>query len=107
MKELQLQAIELIRLIEEREKEYYEVNNQLRKLQGDFYTYIQINDERVGAEMVKLLDKILKPAGCELASYYLYECTGMKDGGAIYEGIVEYKIRDIEDLKKYVFRNNQ
>lgn len=93
-------AIELIALIEKKEAEYRKVNDEMRRIQGDFSSHIEVMNEGVFSGVVNLLDEII---GDELASYYLFECRNMKDGGAIHDvdGVV-YKIRNIDDVKAYM-----
>lgn len=50
---------------------------------------------------MKLLDAILEN---EVASYYLHECQTMNGGGEIKENGKRYPIRNIDDVRKYVFR---
>ena len=101
---IQEKALDLLELIKKRDNYYSEANSLLQKLQGDFPSTVQFMDASVFEAVIKLLDVIL---GDELASYYIYECTLMKGGGAIHEreGKV-WTINSIESLRKYVFRNS-
>lgn len=99
---MKARAIELISLIEKKDAEYQKVNTTMREIQGDFSSHIEIINTDIYSGITDLLDEIL---GDELASYYLFECSTMKEGGAIVENKKEYKLRNIEDLKAYVYRN--
>lgn len=98
---LQDQAINLIELIEKKDEEYQELNRYLHELQGDFYSHIEIMNEKIHSEVVSLIDNIL---GDTIASYYLYECPST--GGCITEHDgTEYTIRTIDDVRAYVGRD--
>lgn len=100
---LKQKAIDLIAIIERRDKDYDIVNKQLRELQGDFASHVEIMDTEVNTAVVGLLDAILDKD--DTASYYLYECLHMKDGGSVTEHDgTHWPLRNIEDLTKYVFR---
>lgn len=94
------QAISLLNTLDKRKKKYDKINKSIRELQGDFPTYIQSIDTDIEVEIVKLLDEILD----NTASYYLYECQTMNGGGEIKENGKRYPIRNIDDVRKYVFR---
>lgn len=53
--------------------------------------------------VVDMLDEIL---GDTVASYFLYECSTMKNGGKIVVGDVTYPIKTIDDVVKYVQANS-
>lgn len=94
-------AIELIALIEKKNAEYQKINDEMRKVLGDFSSHIEIMNENIYSSVANLLDEII---GGELASYYLFECSNMQGGGSICDDGVEYRIANIEDLKAYVYR---
>lgn len=96
------QAISLLDTIDKQKQKYDEINKKLRKLQGEFSTHIQDMDTDIESGIVDLLDTVL---GYKLASYYLYDCysTGKRQGW-IKEYGVKYPIQDIEDVRKFVFR---
>lgn len=95
------QAISLLNTLDKRKKKYDKINKSIRELQGDFPTYAQDIDTEIEAGLVKLLDAILEN---EVASYYLHECQTMNGGGEIKENGKRYPIRNIDDVRKYVFR---
>lgn len=97
-------ALNLVEVIQTKTKAYYEVNRNLRQLQGDFAAHIQLMDVQVETHLVDFLDTIL---GDELASYYLFEVQSMKNGGSIFpkaksHPTLEYKIKTVKDLEKYL-----
>jgi len=97
------QSIALLDTIDKRKKKYDDINKRLRNIQGDSSTNIQAIDIGIEADTVSLLDIIL---GDEVASYYLNECNwdGVRKG-RIEEYGISYPIKDIEDVKKFVFRD--
>jgi len=100
-KDLKSQVITLIDLLQKKRDAYYAINKKLSKLQGDFSTHINYIDTEIESAVVDFLDAIL---GDESASYYLYEASNMKKGGSITENGKKYPLRNIKDLKAYVFR---
>ena len=94
------QALSLVDAMAKANKRYRDLNNQIKKVQGsDFPTYIPYCDERIENETVKLLDVIL---GDEIASYFLYECPSMPEGGRMIVKGKEWRIKTISDVAKYV-----
>ena len=94
------QAIALLETIAIRKKKYSDINKRLRNLQGDFPTQIQAVDIGIESDTVALLDVIL---GDEIASYYLYESQD-EEGGFIEKNYVMYHIKNLDDVRNYVFR---
>jgi len=92
-------CLELLELIKTRREKYLKINVALYKLQGDFPTTVQFIDEEVEEALVAILDDIL---GDEIAGYYLYEASGMQDGGKITVDDREYIIKNIEDVERYI-----
>lgn len=103
MKTKQL-ALEVLEVIYNRRKQYDALNSKIRKIQTDFPNYIQDIDIEVEAIVVKLLDYIL---GDEIASYWLYEASDMKNGGMIVICEKEYPIKTFEDVIKFVNRKEK
>lgn len=98
-------AIQLLGLLEKREKQYAAVNKQIRGLQGDFPSRIHVMDDSLWDPVIKLLDQIL--GGEDIASYYYFECRNMKNGGMIVEKDVEWRIKTLEDISAYVDRRRE
>lgn len=92
------QACDTLSLIAQRKEKYDEVNAILRNLQGDFHVSVEAMDEKVENAVIKLLDDIL---GAELASYWLYECGSMPNGGKITDNGKVFRIKSIGDVKRY------
>lgn len=97
-------ALALLETIRNRTDAYYKVNKDLQKLQGDFNAHVQLIDIHIETQLVDLLDNIL---GDELASYYLFEVSSMKEGGLIVprrkrHPTLEYRIKTIKDVKTYL-----
>lgn len=102
MDKLKDKAIDLLEVIYEIGKKYDKINESLRKLDPEFPARIRSIDTDTEVEVVKLIDHIL---GGEWGSYFLYECADMKDGGLVVDGGKEYKIKTVEDLRKYIKEN--
>jgi hypothetical protein len=99
------QALEIVKIMHERKEKYEIINRDIYKLMGDFPSYLQFADCDFESAVVKLLDIIL---GDESASYFLYECSSMPDGGFIIEkNNSKWPIKTFEDLEKYVMRNEK
>lgn len=97
-------ALNMLNVLQKRTEEYNKVNSTLRMLQGDFSACIQLLDVKVETTLIDMLDAIL---GDELATYFLYETSSMKDGGAIFPKAkkhpkLKYKIKTISDVEKYL-----
>lgn len=97
--------LETIETIKKRKDLYYNLNNEIRDLQGDFPTYLTAIDVEIESAIVKYLNEQIKEI-CgleEMASYYLYECDG-KEGGAIHclDSEKEFRIKTINDLKRVI-----
>lgn len=95
------QYLKTLETLKRKSKEYFEINNKLRELQGDFYTHAACCDCNLETSIVKLLDEIIAEE-CgekELASYYLYECN---PAGAFYPDDKTFVIEKIEDLEKII-----
>jgi hypothetical protein len=96
-------ALNTLSTIHEEEKRYDQANAVIRKIEPDFPATMLAMSGTCNTSVVKLLDAIL---GDEIASYFLFEAVGMKGGGKIIETDgVEYPIRNVEDVKAYVFRS--
>ena len=91
-------ACEVLATIQKRKSAYDSINTILRQTQGDFATQIEAMDNDIENAVVKLLDEIL---GAELASYWLYECSLMPNGGRIEDNGKKWRIKTIRDVKKY------
>ena len=102
MNNIQKAAIETIETFIKMKGEYNSVNDKLKKISPDFPTRINAIDDKIELSVVKLLDVILGNA--DLASYFIYECQDMKNGGSIYCNSTnkEYKLKSISDLVKYI-----
>jgi len=102
MKEAALQALETI----DRVQKAYDLLNRhiMETTQDKDFGHGTINAMAPDIEnaVVKLLDEVL---GDTIASYFLYECSVMKDGGFVQEGDNDYRIKTIDDLRAYVGRN--
>lgn len=97
-------AISILDLIQGKAKDYFQLNSEIRKLQGDFAAHVQLMDPNIETQLVGLLDSLL---GDELASYYLFEASTMKDGGAIFPRAkaypeLKYRIKTKADMEKYL-----
>lgn len=96
-------ALNTLSTIHEEEKRYEEANRVIRKIEPDFPATMLPMNGTCSTSIVKLLDAIL---GDEIASYFLFEAVGMTGGGKVIETDgKEYPIRNIEDVKAYVFRS--
>lgn len=91
-------ACDTLSLIAQRKEKYDAVNAQMRGLQGEFYTHCEAMDNDIETGVIKLLDNIL---GAELASYWLYECSAMPNGGKITDNGKTFRIKSIGDVKRY------
>lgn len=91
-------AIEVMRVWEGAEKQYGEVNEILRGLNPDFPHRVDPIDNGLGIALLSLLDEVL---GDGIASYYLCECSLMKDGGRIVDNGREWPIKTLEDVLAY------
>ncbi len=77
------QVFKLIETIRKRDLLYDKKNGELRELQGDFPTLVQMCDSEVLKGILDVLDSAIEDY-CDLkdmARYYLYECQNMKNGG--------------------------
>jgi len=101
-KDILEKALITLEMLKDKHEEYWKINNDLKKLNPDFPPYIQNIDIAIEHTIINLLDEII---GDKIASYYLYEVPVMKDGGKCYENDVEYPIRTINDVRKYVNRS--
>lgn len=100
----ELSALQLLETINERSEKYLKLNKELTALQGDFASQVHPIDVAVETKLIAFLDEVL---GDELATYYLYETSLMKDGGAIYPKAKKhpklvYRIKTIADLEVYL-----
>lgn len=91
-------ACDTLSLIAQRKEKYDVLNKMLCELQGDFHDRIEAVDIKIEDAVIKLLDNIL---GAELASYWLYECSSMPNGGKITDNGKTFRIKSIGDLKRY------
>lgn len=97
--------LETIETIKKRKDLYFNLNNEIESLQGNFPTLLAAIDVEIESAVVKYLDEQIKEI-CgleEMASYYLYECSG-KEAGYFYcpDSKKEFKIRTIKDLKRVI-----
>ena len=91
-------ACDVLAIIKRQDDKYRTINSAIRELQGDFSTHLNTMDDAIQSSVVALLDNIL---GAELASYWLYECVDHKDGGMIEDNGKKWRIKTIQDVKKY------
>ncbi len=96
-------ALSLLELIERREKEYFELNRRIRALQGDFPAHVTAMDTKICTAIIDLLDLIL---GKEWASWYLYD-RPKKDTTISHPDGKKYKIDTVNDLRDYLFREEE
>lgn len=92
------QACDTLSFIKKRKARYDVLNETLKALQGDFAMHFDGMDCDIEAKVIKLLDNIL---GAELASYWLYECCSMPNGGKITDNGKTFRIKSIGDVKRY------
>lgn len=101
---IQQKAILALEQIEESTSEADKLNRMIDKLTGDGKDFHQHNItpilSPIEAKIVDLLDEIL---GCEIASYYLYECGMMSGGGHIQIEGKDYRITDIDSVVRFVY----
>lgn len=104
MNKAQEDAIVLLEEIKTYNNSYDIINDQLKAIQGDFYTHVSCINDTLCTRVVALLDEILEPNAIEyaIASYYLYECDTMKDGGLIKCCTKTFIIKTIDDVRQYV-----
>jgi hypothetical protein len=95
-------ALNTLSTLHEEQKRYGRANAVIREIESDFPLNLHPINGTCSTSVVRLLDTIL---GDEIASYFLYEAANMKNGGAIVESTKEYPIRNIEDVRAYVFRS--
>lgn len=100
---LQESAFQLLRILEEKEKQYERINKQIQELQGDFPTRIHVMDDRLWGPTMQVLDQILGEQ--DIASYYYFECRSMKNGGMIVENGKSWPIKTLDDVRIYMNRN--
>lgn len=93
MNKLQQSAFKVLETIEKNTKEEHKINTQLRK--GNYELEIKFTEGWFLDDVVRMLDEII---GDKWASWYLYEKPKI---GIIKDGKKTYKIRNINDLKKY------
>ena len=93
-------ALSLLGLIAERKDAYHELSRTIMGVQGaDFHFQLNAMDGAIEGAVVALLDEIL---GDTMATYFLYECQHMKDGGFIeFEG-KRWPIKTIDDVRRYI-----
>lgn len=95
-------ALNTLSTIHQEEQRYSNANRVLRGLDSDFPIQVQAVSGTIITSVVRLLDAIL---GDEIASYFLFEASNMKDGGKIIETDgKEWPIRSLDDVKAYVQR---
>jgi hypothetical protein len=99
------QALEVLASLDSWKKAFGEINERIKAMNpdDDFGPRLSMMPSRLEDEVVKLLDAIL---GDEVASYFLYEAANMKGGGRILAEGVEYPIKTIGDVKRYVDATN-
>lgn len=95
MNKLQQSAFKVLETIEKNTKQERKINNQLRK--GNYELEIKLTESSLIDEVVRTIDEILDDNN--LASWYLYDKP--KPVGKIRIDKKIYKIRNINDLKKY------
>ncbi len=85
------------------QKELKEINKTISDFsKSDFHEFeITLCHPLIIENHVKLLDEIL---GDNIASYYFYEASLMKDGGFIEDNGVKYPIRSVKDVITYAMR---
>jgi len=96
MTKIQIQALALLELVHTTEKKYTELNDKIRELQGDFPTHIKAFDDECLIRTVELIDEII---GDSLASYFMWECS---QNGSITDQNLEFPIKSVDDIKKYM-----
>lgn len=99
MNKLKTLALDILEIIDKKKDAYDKINSEIKKIQPDFSTHLFVVDYELEGKFINLLDEIL---GSEIASYYLYECKNMKNGGIITDKGKEFKIKSIADVKKYL-----
>lgn len=100
------QALKVLALIREETEKAREINKQLTEFDGgDFSPQISAMTTKMESEVVALIDCILEPqSNYPIGSYWLYETNAMKDGGFIQIEENKYRIKTIEDVKKYIMQ---
>lgn len=91
-------AVEVMWRWEQAKAQYDDINKTLAVLNPDFPPRVEMIDGRLEQTVVALLDEVL---GDEIASYYLYECSLMKDGGRIVDNGKEWPIKTLDDVLAY------
>jgi hypothetical protein len=87
----------------ERTKVYDELNDHIKKVQGDFYSHLELIDSDLSNKLNDRLDEVIETmTGCkEIVSHILYD-TGMIE----IEGIM-YDLKEKEELIKFLNLNNK
>lgn len=94
-------AFELIELILKKEEAYNKINRLIEKEQCAACGF-RCMDGQIEDSVMNLLDSVL---GDEIASYFMYECSMMPNGGMItHEDGKTWRISSIKDVKDYVNR---
>lgn len=97
---MNVKAIELLDALHKANQKYDKINTFLQKeINSDFRTPYIALDEHIEGKVVEFLDWVL---GYDIASYFLYECQHMKNGGSIEDGGKKWRIKTIDDVVKYV-----
>lgn len=94
-------ALQVLASLEAWEKAIRKINKNIKELDpsDDFCQQLSLMPSSLEGEIVGLLDLVL---GQEIASYYLYEAQGMKNGGSITQDGKTYPIKTISDVKNYI-----
>lgn len=103
MSDLVGQALYVLHCIEQDKLRCQRVNAEIQAWQDDdFAARLHSMTPAMEKAIVDTLDMVL---GDEIASYYLYEASNMKDGGRIIETDgTEWPIKDISDVGRYARR---
>lgn len=96
-------ALNTLSTLHEEEKRYNAANTVIRNIEADFPPVLFPINFVCSKSVVDLLDAIL---GDDIATYFLFEAANMKQGGKIIEDGKEWPIRNMDDVKAYVFRGD-
>lgn len=96
-------TLTLIEALTEFQPKFDAVNKATFELYGDFGPHVTPVAECIYGQLIKLLDAVLSDD--DVASYFLHECSMMKDGGAISlaDGAT-WRLKSVDDLRVYLDR---
>ena len=100
---LQGKALAVLDTMQRTQKIYDDLNKTIKKHTGKDDSLLTMCDEKLESIIVAFLNDVL---GHEIASYFLYECQAMKDGGKIETEKGEWPIKTIEDVFTFIAQNN-